>query len=266
MKNLLLCLILSIAPVCNLCGQMLSAIVGNVQHVGVTNNVSIVSGHLGGDAGAGGNAATITFNFAGATVTSGNTILCGTFVFGGPTYSAGMMTKTSGTSSVGTIALDQVSGIGSASPDAIYRIPVTGTGTITLTFNPSGSFYMGMGCAEFTGVAASPLSTTNTVQGATPGTLHSTGSITTTDIGVMFYVASENPNNDFTRTWSDVIVSHVDTGGSTSTGIIQYKIINASPNTLQDCTGATPTLPGGACNTGGDAETWDIVYALYKST
>lgn len=231
---------------------------------GPTNNAAIVSGHLGGVAGA--TSATLDFSFSGANVTSGNTVICGVSDLSGPTFAAGFVTKTAGTSTIGTVALDQTEST-RLTPVAIYRVPITGTGTVTITYNPAnGANYRLMGCAEFTGVNATPLSTHGSAFSSVNGTLHSTGSVSTTDVGVMFYVASENPNADFTRTFSDVSVYSVGTGGSTATIGVQYKIINASPNTLQDCTGATPTLPGGACNTGGDSEEWNVAYALYKST
>jgi hypothetical protein len=227
-----------------------------------SNNVALVGGHTDGTNGA--TASTLAISFSGASVTSGNTVFCGVSDLSFPVFAAGFLTKTAGTSTIGTVAMDQSSGTNAGV--AIYRVPITGTGTVTLTYNPAnGANYRLMGCAEFSGVNATPLSTHSAVTGG-PGTLHTTGSITTTDIGVMIYMAAETPNNDFTRSWSDQIIYHIDTGGSTNTGILQYKIINASPNTMQDCTGATPTLPGGACNTGGDSESWDIVYALYKST
>lgn len=229
---------------------------------GATNNAAIVSGHLGGASAATG--ATVAFSFAGATVTSGNFIFCGVNDLSAPAYVAGFLTKTAGTSTIGTVVLDQSRATNASI--ALYRIPVTGTGTITLTYNPAnGANYRNMGCAEFTGINATPLSTNSGLAGGSTA-LHTTGPITTTDVGVMIYVSSETPNADFTRTWSDTIIYHIDTGASTSTIIVQYKLINGTPNTLQDCTGATPTLPGGACNVGGDSEVWDIIYALYKST
>lgn len=229
---------------------------------GPTNNAAIVGGHLGGASAATG--ATVAFSFAGATVTSGNFIFCGVNDLSAPAYVAGFLTKTAGTSTIGTVVLDQSRATNASI--ALYRIPVTGTGTITLTYNPAnGANYRNIGCAEFTGINATPLSTNSGLAGGSSA-LHSSGSITTTDVGVMIYVASEVPNADFTRTLSDQLIFKVDTGASTSTIVVQYKIINSSPNTLQDCTGATPTLPGGACNTGGDSELWDIVYALYKSS
>lgn len=254
---ILWCLCLPIGP-----DQVLR--VGYKASGGPTNNVAIVSGHVGGTNSA--PASTTSFSFAGANVTSGNTVLCGVMDLGLSTFSALFLTKTAGTATVGTIALDQgLIGTASGSNTGIYRIPITGTGTVTLTYNDGTSNYIVLGCAEFSGVNATPLSTTSTAAGG-PGVLHTTGSITTTDVGVLFYVASEAPNADFTRSWSDTIVFHVDTGASTGTAIIQYKIINASPNTMQDCTGATTTLPGGTCTVGGDSELWNIAYALYKSS
>ena len=238
---------------------------GGIRRIGGGNNVSVVSGHVGGTGG--GSSATSVYNMGGATMTAGNTIFCGVFVnvYPGP-FTAAQMTKTAGTATIGTVALDGSIPNTSYTSLAFYRIPVTGTGTLTLTYNPGSSYYQLIGCGEFTGVNSSPVSTTAGNASNTSGALHSTGSVSSTDLGVMIYLAMENPATNFTRSWSDVIIFHIDTGSSTATGIIQYKIINASPNTMQDCTGATPVLPGGACNTGGFSGAWTCMWQLYKSS
>lgn len=222
------------------------------------NNVTLVSGHKGGtQANA---AASVAYDMGGVTVTSGNSLLCGVTMYGlGWPYAnpiSGMLTQTAGTATSGTITIDQYSG-GLDTPTGVftglYRVPITGSGTITVTFSPGDSgLYFVIGCAEFSGLHASPLTATlGTVTGT--GTAHSTGSISSSDIGVMLYVASENPNADFTRTYSDTLIFNVGTGGSTGTGIIQYKIINSSPNTMTDTTGT-------------DSEDWKLIYVLYKSS
>ena len=213
-----------------------------------TNNVSIISANTGGTGG--GNVATLVFNFNGNSVTSGNVAFCGVSSFG-ETLTAGMLTNTAGTSTVGSITLDQSTTNGSA---GIYRIPVTGTGTLTLTFNPGGSTFQLMGCAEFSGLNASPLTAVHASSDGTASTSHTTGSVVSTDVGVMIYADYETNSNDFTRTFSDQLIFDVNTASSTYSGIIQYKIINASPNTMTDTTGT-------------DASTvWQVAYALYKSS
>ena len=212
------------------------------------NNVAIVSGHLGG--GGGGLVASVAFSFAGATVTSGNTIFCGVSLFGGSALTSGMVTKTAGTATVGTITLDQAT---TNSEGGVYRVPVTGTGTVTLTFNNGSSQFEMMGCGEFSGVSASPLSTHSNSAG-TASASHTTNSVITTDVGVLIYTDYEENNNDFTRTYSDQLIFKIDTAGSTFTGITQYKIINASPNTLTDTTGTDAS------------SVWQVAYALYKSS
>ena len=227
----------------------------SVYTISASNNVAIVSGHLGGATTTAGS--TVAFSFAGASVTSGNTVLCGVNAYNDGnslTFTAGMLTKTAGTSTVGTVALDQSSNIASAGQlgVALYSIPISGTGTITLTFNPSQSNeYWQIGCGEFTGLNASRLSTTSTTSGTSAN--HTTNSVTTTDVGVMVYTATEIATGDFTRTYSNTLIYKLDTGNSTYSGIIQYKILNSSPNTLTDTTG-TSSLP------------WKVAYALYKTS
>jgi hypothetical protein len=79
-----------------------------------------------------------------SSVTSGNLVVVGFAGYFGAdisppfTITAGMLTKTAGTSTVGTITLD-VSTKRTAGSDenhvAIFSVPVTGSGTLTLTFN-----------------------------------------------------------------------------------------------------------------------------------
>ena len=216
-----------------------------------TNNVALVAGHLGGDTGTWPRTSTL----GGNNVTSGNTVLCGVGIYGnGHTFSAAGLTKTAGSSTIGTITLDQSANGGTADVGvAIYRIPITGGGTLTLSFDGEGDIdidFVIIGCAEFSGVHATPLSTTSTTTGT--GTSHSTGSVATTDVGVMMYVATEIIGSDMTRTYSDQLIHKTDTASSTFTGIIQYKIINSSPNTLTDTTGSQSGL-------------WKVAYALYKT-
>ncbi len=227
---------------------------------GGSNNVAIVSGHLGGAKVENGSA--VTFNFAGATITSGNTLLVGIVLFTNDSstrnFATSQLTKSAGTATIGTVALDQHKDFlsGGALVDqfgcALYSVPVTGTGTLTLNFAgfAAGEYIM-IGAAEFSGVNATPLSTTSKTTGT--AATHTTGAITTTDVGVMMYVAYDLGSVDYTRTLSDVLVVKFDTPSTTISGIVQYKIINASPNTLTDTTGA-------------QSNQYQTAYALYKST
>jgi len=217
------------------------------------NNVVVVAATKGGlyDDGS-----TVAFNMNGANVTSGNVVFCGVSQGSEVTYTAGMLTKTAGTSTVGTIALDKTYAKTGGPTVGIYRIPVTGTGTLTLTFNPDSGNYLVMGCVEFSGINASPVSTTNgtaTGTGSGGSAIETTGSVSSTDLGVMIYCACEASTDDYTRTAiSDVEVFKSNSASAHQTGLVMYKVINSSPNTL------TNTWP--------ENVVWSLCYQLYKST
>ena len=205
-------------------------------------------------AGSSAQATTLAYTFdASHTVTSGNTVLLAiaSYLSGvGHNYAAGDVTKTAGSATIGTVVLDQATNqMADISGVAIFRVPITGSGTLTLTYNntTAGGFIFAMG-SEWVGFNASPVGTKATSTGT--GTSHTSGSISTTSAGIIFYVASEVSGGDFTRTYSDTLLYKVDAGASTYTAINQYKTISSSPNTLTDTTGS-------------DSSAWRVVYVQY---
>lgn len=197
--------------------------------------------------GDGNSAATI--GSGSKTVTAGNDIIVGVALFAQISLTSGMLTKTAGTATIGTIFLDKANNDSVATTVGIYRAHVTGSGTLTFTFNPGSTYYMLGGGAEFSGMASSPLGTPGSNSGS--GTTLTTGSVTS-NLGIIWAVGSNNPNNNFTWGATDTVVFSVGTGGSTGTGLIEYKVVNSSPNTLSP-------------NTGADSEAWNIVWAPYSS-
>lgn len=199
------------------------------------------------------NASSTTLSTPG-NVTSGNYVIVGVNTWSGvSSLTAGMLTKTAGTCTIGTIVMDKTQGNvgGGSTCTAIYRVPITGNGSLTLTFNAGVSTWIVAGGGEFTGFNASPVGTPG--QNNATGTSHTTGSITTGFQGMIFYCGTEEPNANFSRTFSDTSIFHVDTGASTSTGIIQYKLFSSDPNTLTDTTGS-------------DSEIWQVIYVPYRSS
>jgi hypothetical protein len=224
----------------------------------VGNNVVLVPGQIGGAATLG-SALTISFALPG-NVAAGNVVLVGVNVYTaggtGTTFAAANLTKSAGTATIGIISLDaSINATTTLVGCAVFRVPITGTGSLTLTFtvNTGANCRMIMGCAEYTGENATPLDAGGSGSGSGTGTTHTTGSISAVAQGVIFYCAAELASTNFTRTLSDTVVFKVDTGGSTFTGVIQYKIDNSSPNTLTDTTGA-------------DSSAWRCAYATYKTS
>lgn len=222
------------------------------------NNAALVGSNLGGTDTGGTDATSLAYSLGGNTVTNGNFVFLGVIAAPGDgqavTFTAGQLTKTAGTSTVGTIVLDaHVDPTSTLSGCAVYRIPVTGTGTITLTWASGNGhpYFLLIGAAEFTGINATPLGPagTNTGTSATA----SSGSVSTPTNGVMIYASSEQSVGNWTRTLSDSNIYHVDTGASTITGIVQYKIVNSSPNTM------TSSLESSSIQ-------WFVSYAEYKTS
>lgn len=129
----------------------------------------------------GGTSASDTFV---SSVTSGNlvTLTCFTYQNAGGTLAAGDVTKTAGTSTIGTITLDKSfeTTVGPAQAVGVWSVPVTGTGTLTLQLGsqPAGSFFsFCIGEYSGTDITASRVETTNGAEGLT--TTPGSGNVTT---------------------------------------------------------------------------------------
>lgn len=221
---------------------------------GAANNITVV--HANGTDNGGTAQATIAYNFGGVTVTSGNVIFVGVGAVTSDghalTFSTGQLTKTAGTATIGTVVLDeQQNPTTTIVGCALYRVPVTGTGTLTLTWNSAGNpYYLIMEELECANVNTASLGPGAVASGNS--TTASTGSITTTVPGIIVYVGNEQSTVLWTRTYTDTLVYKDDDGANVMTGIMQYKLQTSSPNTL------TSSLePGGV--------QWYVAYQQYKS-
>lgn len=219
------------------------------------NNVALVSGQSGGTiTGPAGGSITESFAMPG-NVTSGNVVMVGVNYFCSSAYTFNLADITkSGTATIGTVVLDAAFSPGNTrSGSAIFRVPITGTGSLTIIFTRNGasSGFIQIGCAEFSGMNASPLDAASTNNGT--GTDHTTGSLTTSVPGMIFYSASEVASSNFVRTISDTTVRNDQSGSNDFTGLIQFKRISTSPNTLTDTTGA-------------DSSAWQVAYGKYKTS
>jgi hypothetical protein len=193
-------------------------------------------------------------------VTSGNNVIIGINLFhnAGGTFNfiTSDLTKSAGTATIGTIALDASLAAGASTiGTAIYRVPVTGTGSLTLLYTMTGqasNHSLQMGCAEFSGLNATPLDGAGSGSNSGTGTNHTTGSLTSTVPGMIYYAATELSDANFTRTISDTTVKNDQSGATLFTGLVQFKLISTTPNTLTDVTGA-------------DSVAWKVAYATYKT-
>ncbi len=177
------------------------------------------------------------------------------------------LVQTAGTATIGTVVLDQhVNNSGTFVGLAIWRIPVTGTGSLTLNVanvngvagstannganGRAGNFFI-LSALELANINATPVDTSNTATGS--GTTRSSGSITTTAPGIIVYCSCGDESSDYTPGPSDTDIYSVGTGSSTMIGCNQYKLHTGSPNTLTDTTGAV-------------SGNWVVAYVAYKST
>lgn len=157
-----------------------------------------------------GNAASSAASTFSADVTAGNTLIVTAMKHesaDSTPFALAHLSKTAGTATLGTIALDVqkvgtgVAGLGSKRANAaIYRIPVTGSGSLTLTITASANSYILLEPVEYSGLAASPLegTSTNENEGASgPGSAVSpitSGNVTTAGAGLMVGVTSSECN------------------------------------------------------------------------
>lgn len=142
------------------------------------------------------NATTVALAFpTGETVTSGNSVLVGCATWwgagGGETHAAGDLTKTAGTATVGSAVKDvevtpiDCDGGGAMCNSTIFRIPITGTGTLTLTVLNNGAESLTCVAQEYSGFdATTPLQGSNT--GSNTSGAPTTGTVAGTGEGLFF--------------------------------------------------------------------------------
>lgn len=218
------------------------------------NNITVA--HANGKDNGGVAQATIAYDLGGVSVTNGNVIFVGVGAVSSDghalTFATGQLTKTAGTATIGTVSLDQQQNPTTTIVGcALYRVPVTGSGTLTLTWNSGGNpYFLIIEELECANVNTGSLGPGGVASGNS--TTASTGSITTTVPGIIVYVSNEQSTVLWTRTFSDTLVYKDDDGAAVMTGIMQYKLQSSSPNTL------TSSLePGGV--------QWYVAYQQYKS-
>jgi hypothetical protein len=171
-------------------------------------------------------------------VTNGNTIV----VTGTSFNSAGaggsfVITKTAGTATLGTPVKDAENSVLSGHlKQQIWRVPVTGSGSLTLLADPSSDLGFA-GAAEYSNFNASPLDgspVTNT--GSTEA--ESSGAVGAHAGGVVVSLLNEDSSGVLTYTAaSDSLIFSQNNGTGFITGYVQYKLIgsDSSPALTVDC-------------------------------
>lgn len=174
-------------------------------------------------------ATTVAFAFTG-NVTSGNLVTCevSRYVFNvNDPFIAGDLTKTAGTSTIGTIAFDASASNTSGTDQinvAIWSVPVTGTGTLTMTGTSGQGDYWWGNCSEWSGTNTTK-ETSNSGTGTS--TAADSGNVTSAAgavfVGVVGAVTSAN--EAITEDGAFLLLNEEEDGGTHNVGSSIYKIV-----------------------------------------
>jgi len=189
-----------------------------------------------------------------SNVTAGNTIIVGVSSNVNCPLASGV-TKSGGTATIGTVTRDIYAAVSGSSPScAIYSIPITGTGSCTITVTLSSGYHV-LAIAEYSGVLdTSPCETT---AAGTIGadTTEETNNLVGTLSTLYLYQFAENVGDNFTRSYTNSFVGafEVNTAASTMAGALAELI-------------TTPGTRSTVCTKTGAAADWTSVGAAYKPT
>lgn len=216
------------------------------------------------DEGASGTDCVLTF---GADVTEGNVIIvtASSFVATGNTPSAfvtGDLTKTGGTATIGSLAVDVQSARTATSEErtAIYSMVVTATGSLELTLDAGTGDFLNAVALEVENLdTAALLEDTTTANGAGSGgsLLMSAGSMSSDGKGIMIGVFGAYTSG--TSTWSRDGAFTAPSGAE-----VGDSAYNASSTIYRLLTGATTDAPE-ATNSDVQTPGWAAAGAVYKA-
>lgn len=209
-----------------------------------------------------GSSPTATFS---TNVTAGNllVIVASAYRAGTPphAFSSGDLTKSSGTATLGTAQLDIQHARSTGSNEgrvAIWSIPVTGTGSLTLSLAVNAGDYANLAAAEFSGAdtTSGRLDTSLGNDGPGTGTGCVIGDMTSAGAGV--FVGGFAAYTSTTTTWTP--------DGAFSTiynvGDVAY---NASAAIYRIVSSATTDSVDASISPGYDAPGWSGASAIYKA-
>jgi hypothetical protein len=200
-------------------------------------------------------AITVTSQFTGAqftttpqsqatstNVTAGNDLLVPIFWFndgGNDAPVAGDLTKTAGTSTIGTItiahsSLNFVPFADTGRMQALfYRVPITGTGSLTLQIANMGTggaldgFWMFLECTSLGALDGTPVSNSDTTQG---GASPTTGSQTSTGSALFLAMFGDGGGNNTAIAGTGTFTQgfEQENGTTAQRGSITYRIVSTS--------------------------------------
>lgn len=216
-----------------------------------------------GEAGSG-TSPTATFS---SNVTAGNllTIVASAYRAGTPPHAfiAGDLTKSSGTATIGTVALDlqhaRANGSSSEIRVALYSVEVTGSGSLTLSLAVNTGDYANIAAAEFSGADTSSgrldTSTSNDAAGPGSGANLQIGDMTSAGAGL--FVGGFGAYTSATSTWTpdgafSTIYNVGDVAYNASAAI--YRIVSSATTDSADCQISAFDTPG-----------WVGASAVYKA-
>ena len=204
------------------------------------------------------NVVSITF---GSNVTNGNLVVVCVSGYGNsntnPTTSE---ISVSGTATLGTWTADKgnyVADGGNYMRGGIFSVPVTGTGTLTVTFTCTGGSYVGIAAAEYTGanVTASRVDTTSTGTGATTSNVQ-TATFTTSGSTFIIGSLANDPNggtDTITKGSNYTLVSDKPNSAGIEVGMEDWSTSGAQTNTVANWTITTTSA-------------WVVNAVSYKTT
>lgn len=172
-----------------------------------------------------------------SNVTNGNLIFVAAYAYmstAAPVFVSGSLTKTAGTATIGTpaLAINATNTTGSPQHAAVWTVPVTGTGSLTLQVGgmTSGS-YAGMVIGEVSGADTSGtrVEATNSATFDTPTTAVDTGNATSAG-GALFVGALAFDTGSFISITEDAawtLLGEHEDGGTNETGSLIYRIVTS---------------------------------------
>lgn len=216
--------------------------------------------------GEGGSGTSPTATFS-SNVTAGNllTIVASAYRAGTPPHAfiAGDLTKSSGTATIGTVALDlqhaRANGSSSEIRVALYSVEVTGSGSLTLSLAVNTGDYANIAAAEFSGADTSSgrldTSTSNDAAGPGSGANLQIGDMTSAGAGL--FVGGFGAYTSATSTWTpdgafSTIYNVGDVAYNASAAI--YRIVSSATTDSADCQISAFDTPG-----------WVGASAVYKA-
>lgn len=198
-------------------------------------------------------------------VTAGNLIVVGCVRFdagSNTAFVAGDCTKSAGTATIGTIALDRQANVGTSSAvqAGVWSVPVTGSGSLTIQVAGNAASYFVLAVGEYSGLDVSSSRVDGTPSGntsLTPTSPATSGNITSTGDALFFAVVaidSDNVNTASVVGNSFTVLAQAVNGSATVPGEVDRRIVTGAATTQGSWTWTTASGRG-----------WAAVVVAYKT-